>query len=101
MAILAMMGSRIAPGYRRDPEKLGSPWLKDVAPTVALLLGIDPPLHNSGTLLRDFLGVGPGDMQRSSPVPQAYRVPRDQEDIQEGMYDFSILRPIETDPASG
>ena len=101
MAILAMMGRRIAPGYRRDPEKLGSPWLKDVAPTVAHLLGIDPPLHNSGTLLRDFLGVGPGDMQRSSPVPQAYRVPRDQEDTQLSMYDFSILRPIETDPGSG
>ena len=91
MAILAMIGGPVARGYRRDPEKLGPAWLKDVAPTIAHLLGIDPPLQSSGGVLHDFLGREPGPMERTSDVPQHYQVPRDVEDTQVGMYDFSLL----------
>ena len=92
MAILAMIGGPIQSGYRRDPEKLGPAWLKDVAPTVAHLLGIDPPRQSSGGILYDFLGVDPGVMTRDEHQPQRYRVPRDQVDTQLGMHDFSLLK---------
>ena len=91
MAILAMIGGPAARGYRRDPEKLGPAWLKDIAPTIAHLLGIEPPRHSSGGVLYDFLGRDPGLMERTSDTPHHYQVPRDLEDAQVGMYDFSML----------
>ena len=91
MAILAMIGGPASTGYRRDPEQLGPVWLKDVAPTIAHVLGIEAPLHSSGGVLYDFLGRDPGTMERDGDPPSHYQIPRDVKDAQVGMYDFSIL----------
>ena len=91
MAILAMVGGPAGRGYRRNPDRLGPVWLKDIAPTIAHVLGIPPPRHSSGGVLHDFLGRDPGSLERDGNPPSHYRIPTDVKDAQVGMYDFSIL----------
>lgn len=98
MAILALAGGPAGRGYRRDPDRLGPVWLKDIAPTIAHVLDIPPPRHSSGGVLHDFLGRDPGAMERDGNPPSHYQIPRDVKDAQVGMYDFSIL---ETPTAEG
>ena len=55
MGMLALWGPGVRRGYRRPDQVLGPARMCDPAPTLAYLLGCDPPLHNEGTILRDML----------------------------------------------
>lgn len=100
LAVLVMAGGPITPAYRRSTG-LGVPHLKDVAPTVAHLLGIQAPRHSSGAVLQDFVGLPPGSMERRVEG-EATRVASaaDGSDGQKGMHDFSFLR-VEGDAGQG
>lgn len=54
-AVFMMAGPNIKKGYIRPLELLGPVLTVDVAPTIAYLLGVDPPRHSQGRILYDFL----------------------------------------------
>jgi predicted AlkP superfamily phosphohydrolase/phosphomutase len=54
-AIFLLSGPGVKQGYERPAEKLGDIHLIDVAPTLAHLLGIEPPVQTQGTVVRDLL----------------------------------------------
>jgi hypothetical protein len=54
MATLICAGPGIRPGYERDWRRHGPMRMVDFAPTVAHLLGLRPPRHNSGAILHDL-----------------------------------------------
>jgi arylsulfatase A-like enzyme len=53
MSTFAIWGPGIKAGYSRDPEKRGFVRLLDVVPTIAHLLGFQPPRTCEGTVLWD------------------------------------------------
>lgn len=55
MGMLALWGSGVRRGYRRPDETVGPARMSDPAPTIAHLLGIDPPAQNEGAVLGDML----------------------------------------------
>lgn len=54
MACLLMAGPGIRAGYERDWQRYGPMRMVDFAPTVAHLLGLRPPRHNTGAILHDL-----------------------------------------------
>jgi len=65
-ATFMVVGGDAKRGYRRPVERVGPVQLVDVAPTVSHLLGIDPPRHSQGRILRDFFeGWEISDVKRS------------------------------------
>ena len=55
MGMLALWGSGIRKGYRRPVETVGPAHVSDPAPTLAHILGCDPPRQSEGSVLRDML----------------------------------------------
>ena len=55
MGMLALWGPGIRKGYRRPVEMIGPAQMSDPAPTLAHILGCDPPLQSEGSVLRDML----------------------------------------------
>ena len=86
-------------GSRHDP---GSPVQVDqmILPFTEHLMwqrtysNLERVLHGDGAMseaiLHDFPGFDPGSMEREGNPPSYYRIPRDAQDAQVGMYDFSI-----------
>jgi len=55
LACLFIKGPGLKKGYERDEARYG-PWrILDFAPTLSYLLGIDPPKHAEGRVMRDIL----------------------------------------------
>jgi len=52
--VFIMAGPGVKRGYVRPTELLGPVYLVDVAPTVAHVLGVEPPRHCQGRVLYDF-----------------------------------------------
>ncbi len=64
-AVFMMIGGETKRGYIRPTWRLGPVQLVDVAPTIAYILGIDPPRHSQGRILYDFFrGWDISDMKR-------------------------------------
>lgn len=57
MGLFALWGAGVRSGYRRPVDVLGPVRMCDPAPTIAHLLGIAPPRHNEGAVLRDMLDI--------------------------------------------
>ncbi len=54
-ATFMVIGGKAKNGYRRPESDIGPVRLVDIAPTIAHLLGMDPPRHAQGQVLNDFL----------------------------------------------
>jgi len=52
---LILAGNGVRKGIAENPSRKGSRCTADVAPTLAHLLGIDPPAQNEGRVLHEFL----------------------------------------------
>lgn len=55
MGMFALWGPGVKKGYRRCDRSQGPARMCDLAPTIAHLIGCDPPLNNEGAVLRNML----------------------------------------------
>jgi len=76
-ATFMILGRDVKKGYKRDIEWMGPVQLVDIAPTIAYILGIDPPRHSQGRILRDFFeGWDVSEMRRErKPLAFPERAP--------------------------
>jgi hypothetical protein len=56
MGTLLLAGPGVRPGVRLSKGEQSGICTTDLAPTLAYLLGVDPPAQNEGRVLREFLG---------------------------------------------
>ena len=72
-AMFTVAGPGIKKGYERPAQKLGHIKLIDVAPTIAYLMGVEPPLQCQGTVIQDMLEGR--EVVRERPAQTPYYAP--------------------------
>ncbi len=73
-ALLLMAGSGVRKGVREQPSQKGTRRTADVAPTLAYLLGIEPPAQNEGRALREFIEGHRSERPARTLTPTARRL---------------------------
>lgn len=71
---LIIAGPGVKKGVKEDPSEKGRRRTVDVAPTLAFLLGIDPPAQNDGRVLHEFLEGFKSDRPERKLIPMARKL---------------------------
>lgn len=72
--VLVLAGRGVRKGVAEGPSEKGSRCTADVAPTLAYLLGMDPPAQNEGRVLQEFLEDLAHEGPRRNLVPLGRKV---------------------------